>query len=211
MKKVFACFLLCLITITPLAQASKEANDYIAAANKLAIEKKYKESILKYKKALELDPKNSRINLMLGLAYANTGAMDDALNYVRIASQKEPSYTTFYNLGLIHGARKETESSVEAFNKALSYNPDSANAHYRKGLVYSQANAHQEAISAFEKALKLNPQLDEARVGLVGAYLKLDNRAAAMDQIEEFRKMKKDDFASILEARIKENGKAPKR
>ncbi len=204
MKKMFVFLLLCLMTLTPFAWAVKEANDYIAAGNKLATEKKYNEAVKQYEEALKIDPKNNQISLILGLAYANTGALDEALKYTNLAAKTEPSYTAFYNLGLIYAAMRDTEKSIEAFNRALSFNPDSSAAEYRKGLVYSEAKAYEKAAGSFGRALTLNPQLDEARVGLVGAYLKLNNRAGALNQVEEFRKMKKDDFANILEARIKE-------
>ena len=209
MNKTLFSLLLCFIALTPFAWTAGNASDYIAAGNRFATEKKYSEAIQQYELALKADPKIHQVNLMIGLSYANIGDLDNALTYTRIAAEKNPSYTTQYNLGLIYGARKETERSIKAFDEALSFNPKSSSAEYQKGLVFSEANAYEKAAESFERALKLNPRLDEARVGLIGSYLKLDNRAGALDQIEEFRKMKKDNFAAILEARIKEADKTP--
>ncbi len=188
MKKTFVFLLLYLMTLTPFAWAVKEANDYIAAGNKLATEKKYNEAAKQYEEALKIDPKNNQVNLILGLTYANTGALEEALKYTNLAAKTAPSYTAFFNLGLIYAAMKDTERSIEAFNRALSFNPESSAAEYHKGLVYSEANTYEKAAGSFERALTLNPQLDEARVGLIGAYLKLNNRAGALNQVGEFRK-----------------------
>jgi tetratricopeptide (TPR) repeat protein len=177
--------------------------NYIAEGNQLANKKQYKEAIEQYQKALKANPKNNRATLLISLCYAESGDLDKGLSYAQLASKNDPSYISFYNLGLIYSARKESDKALEAFDQALTINPKSFTAEYQKGLVYTNLKKYDQAIPFFQKALTLNPSLDKARLALFGAFLDLGDRNSALAQIEEFRKMKKTAIVQALEARMK--------
>jgi tetratricopeptide (TPR) repeat protein len=182
---------------------AENAFDYISKGNKLANTKKYPEAIEQYQKALRIDPKNNRANLLLGLCYAQSGDLDAALPYMQKAAKNSPSYTSFYNLGLIHSVRGESTEAVAAFDQALALDPKSFDASYQKGLAYSHLKKNDQAILAYQKALELNPSLDKARIALFAACLRQGDRNGAAAQIEIFRKMKKIAVVQALEARMK--------
>ncbi len=182
---------------------AENPDDYIAKGNQLANIKQYAEAIEQYQKAVKMDPKNNRANFLISLCYAQSGDLDRGLSYAQLTSKNDPSYNSFYNLGLIYSARKESDKALEAFDQALILNPKSFDAEYQKGLVYANLKKYDQAIPFYQKALMLNPSLDKVRLALFGAFLNRGDRNSALMQIEEFRKMKKTTIVQALENRIR--------
>jgi tetratricopeptide (TPR) repeat protein len=187
----------------PELLCAETAANYIANGNKLANIKKYTEAIEQYQKAVKVDPKDSKALLLISLCYAQSGDLEKGLSYAQLVSKNNPSYISFYNLGLIYSARKESVKALGAFDQALALDPKSFNAQYQKGLVYANLGKYDQAIPFYQKALLLNPSLDNARLALFGAFLNQGDRNAALMQIEEFRKMKKTAIVQALENRMR--------
>ncbi len=183
---------------------ASEAQDLIAKGNSLVEEKKYQEALQEYEKALKADPKNVRAILLTGLTYANLGKLDEAISHTKKAVDLDPSYTSFYHLGMIYAAANDTSKALEAFDRALALSPDSFMAEYQKGLIYASLGEYEKAIESYQKALKLNPHLENAHVALAGSYLKLGDKDSALAQVEELRKIKQETLAQVLENRINE-------
>lgn len=194
---IFALFL-----SSPAILYAESAADYIANGNILANKKQYKEAIEQYQKASKLDPKSNKAILLISLCYVQSGDLDKGLSYAQRLSQQDPTYTSFYNLGLIYSVRKESDKALDAFDQALKLNPKSFDAEYQKGLVYTNLKKYDHAIPFFQKALELNPSIDKARIALFDAFLKQGDRDSAAAQIEEFRKMKKNAVVQALKARL---------
>lgn len=197
-------FILTLITCSAMVSADTAA-DYIENGNTLVHKKKYAEAIEQYQKAAKKEPKNAQVPLLMGLCYAQLGDLDKGLHYTEWASQNAPSYTSFYDLGLIYSARGESEKALQAFDRASTMNPKSFMLEYQKGLVYATLKKYAQAIPFYQKALALNPSFDDARIALVGAFLNQGNRTSALAEIETFRKMKKNAVVRSLEARMKKS------
>ena len=182
--------------------AENTAN-YIAEGNQLANKKQYAEAIEQYQKVLKVNPKNNRATLLISLCYAESGDLDKGLSYAQLTAKNDPSYISFYNLGLIYSARKDSDKALEAFDQALAINSKSFDAAYQKGLVYTNLKQYDQAILFYQKALTLNPSFDKAHLALFGIFLDRGDRNSALAQIEEFRKMKKTAIAQALETRMK--------
>jgi len=204
MKKDLLWIIPVLFLSCPAILHSESAVDYIANGNKLANKKQYKEAIEQYQKAFKMDPKNNRAILLISLCYVQAGDLDKGLSYAQLLSQQDPTYASFYNLGLIYSVRKESDKALDSFDRALKLNPKSFDAEYQKGLVYTNIGKYDHAISFFQKALALNPSMDKVRLALFNAFLKQGDRDSALAQIEEFRKMKKNAIVQALKARLNE-------
>lgn len=186
----------------PVNATLVDANDYIAAGNKLARQNDYPGAITQFEKALEKKSTNVRVLLILGLLHAKTGNLDGALRYTSIAASNVPSYPAFFNLGLIHSARTEHNDAIKAFDEALRINPKSFKAHYQKGLAQSNAGSPEKAVDSFQNTLEINPRLHEARIALVGALLKSGDKSSAKYEIEKFREMGQSIVADALTERM---------
>jgi len=203
MKKNLLWIIPALLLSCPAPLRSENTEDYIANGNKFANKNQFAEAIAQYQKAVKTDPKNNRALFLISLCYAQSGDLDQALSYALSVSQKDPTYASFYNLGLIYSVRKESDKALDALDQALALNPKSFDAEYQKGLVYTNLKNYDQAVPFFQKALRLNPSLDKVRLALFDAFLRQGDRNSALAQIEEFRKMKKTAIVQALEARMK--------
>ena len=98
---------------------------------------------------------------------------------------KEPrNFAALYGLGLAHLASGAFEAALAHIDKALSENPNVAEAQNASGLALLQLNRPQHAIERFEKALALEPDLAEARVNIGLALLHLGKNLEAADRFE---------------------------
>lgn len=205
MKKTFIfAFILINLFLVSLAQA-ENLSDYVNKGNELAGQKKYEEAIQEYEKALALSPKNVDVHLLLGLSYANFGNLEKALEHIKTSVKLNPSYTPYYYLGLIYSAQSEFKKALDAFDKALSFNPDSYTAEYQKGLLYTRQKKNEKASLAYERAIELNPNFEEARIALAGEAQREGKKEIAQKQVEELRAMNKTELANALAQWISSN------
>lgn len=188
-----------------MAQA-ENLSDYVNKGNELAGQKKYKEAVEEYQKALALSPDNASVNLLLGLSYANFGEFKKALEHIKMSVKKDPSYSSYYHLGLIYSVQSESKKALEAFDKAQSFNPDSYLLQYQKALAYAYQKKNEKARTAYERAIELNPNFEEARIGLAGLAEREGDKALAQKQVEELRTMNRPDLADALNQWISSGG-----
>ena len=189
---------------TETSQSVLIAEGHISRGNEWIKNQHYEEAAREYQRALEVDSKNVQVHLLLGLTYVQLGKLDEALQHTQKASQLDPGYAAFYQLGLIYAAKRQQERAIEAFDRALKISPGSYMAQYQKGLVYMGQKAFEKAIACYERAVQLNPQFDDAYLALGAAYYQLGNKAAAFQQVQELRKANKQKTADGLEAWLKE-------
>ena len=84
--------------------------------------------------------------------------------------------------------RKLEEKAFVAVEKALSLDPDLAEAHLARGrLLWTPANhfPHDKAIKEYRRALELNPSLDEARHQLAVVYAHIGLLDEALQELEK--------------------------
>jgi len=84
--------------------------------------------------------------------------------------------------------RKLEEKAFVAVEKALSLDPDLAEAHLARGrLLWTPSNhfPHDKAIKEYRRALELNPSLDEARHQLAVVYAHIGLLDEALQELEK--------------------------
>ena len=62
----------------------------------------------------------------------------------------------FYDKGVTHQASGRYAEAAEAFNQAIKFNPNDANAYARLGMAYSAMLRHKDAIPVYKMALQIN-------------------------------------------------------
>jgi len=81
----------------------------------------YKDVLREYKKALILDPNNSKIISWLGYAYKCKGDKDNAIKTYKRAIEIDPkNLMAYHDLGIIYAMDKKFELAKECFLKAVS-------------------------------------------------------------------------------------------
>ena len=204
LKKIIVLLNLFIMISLPSLKAEETINDLMVKATQFAEEERYGEAIKQYETVLEREPKNVKALLLTGLAYANLNKPEEAVRYTKKAAELDPSYTAYYNLGLIYAANNQPVKALEAFDQALALNPTSYMAEYQKGITYSIQKDYESAARAFQRSIELNPDFEDAHIGLVGSTYKKGDKAQAETYIEELRKSQKSVLAEKLENWIKE-------
>jgi tetratricopeptide (TPR) repeat protein len=79
-----------------------------------------------------------------------------------LAQRRKEEALQSNNRGVVLYYRGALDAAVEAFQKAVTLEPDYAEAHNNLGLALSKLGRAQEAVEAFQRALKLDPRMGEA-------------------------------------------------
>ena len=189
--------------LTPESNAA-EIDDHIFSGSKFVQEKKYTEAEREFRTALQINPDSAKANLFLGLLLANTGDLDGAIQYTGKAVSIEPSYTGYYNLGLVQSNKGNFSESVSAYEKAVKINSKSYEAWHQLGKVYAAALQFKEAVEAYKKAASLNAKFPDAYQGMGSAYYWSGDLTAALQQVEALNKLGFSSHALQLEKWIKD-------
>ncbi len=90
------------------------------------------------------------------------GSIKDAITSAEAATLTAPlNYGVFFQLGLLRYNNKDYDGAIRAFERAVTLNPQYANAQYFLGLSYDKVNRDKDAIALFEILLKNNPDNKE--------------------------------------------------
>ena len=200
---------LCLL-LSRAAQAS-DLQDHLLSGSKFSQEKKYKEAIREYEIAVKLDPKSAEANQLLGLTLTVDGDLDRALQYTAEAVKLNPSYSTYYNLGLIYARQEKYPQAESAYESALGLNPKSYQAWHQLGKVYATDLKFDKAIEAYGKVIELNPHFPEAYQGLGSSYYWNGNLESSLAQVQKLQDLQLNGRADELDGWIKDKEVKKKR
>ena len=119
---------------------------------------------LKYaKKVVEKDPQDAaawRTIAEIELSKGNLDAGREALN--KVPAEKITDPTSYLNMGILLYNKKQPAAAEEAFGKALTVNPDLADAYYYRALSRIQLKRIPDAKADLKKYLELAPTGSEA-------------------------------------------------
>ncbi len=111
------------------------------------------------------------------------GRLDEAVrDYSRAISlpaSRQVLATANFNLGNIYTRQRKFENARAAFQKSVSLDPGSAEAHNNLGEALGELKRFREAIDAFSKAGALDPKLLKARYNQGVTYDRMGNRRYA--------------------------------
>jgi tetratricopeptide (TPR) repeat protein len=157
----------------------------------------YTTAISRLRRVIELDPNMMRAYNNLGLCYDALGQFDEAIQSFTRAielnrAQKQPSAWPPLNLAVSLISLNRLDEAVARLHEALSYNPEFPQAHYELGLVLEKERKFEEAIAPLQRAIDLDPLYAEPHYTLGGIYQRQGKREAAQEQIEKFKKLRKE-------------------
>ena len=169
LSKLYRGYMAFMVIATGLCSAQKDA-EYIYDGNNLYNSGKVPESSAKYARALELNPNNKKANFNLGTSlYKNalmvkSGALtmpqsstmkpdslaglifdQAAQNFAVVAnsvSDKDTLHMAWHNIGNCYLQKKEYQQAVDAYKKALKYDPKDEETRYN--LAYALKNLPKE-------------------------------------------------------------------
>lgn len=118
---------------------------------------------------LQKAPTPSIIAPATNSAPAQTSNQQSGIEIALKAVADNPGFQTYLNLGLAYYNTSKYPESIEAWEKALKYNPQSDLAYNNIAAAYGAMNKWDEEIEACKKALAINPNLELAKRNLAWA------------------------------------------
>jgi tetratricopeptide (TPR) repeat protein len=141
----------------------EKAEDYVyfEIANELTNIGEFKEAILFYIKAIELNELPVYL-LGLGALYIHEKQYNDAERVLKKAVVLEPQNPAIHNnLGVVYVEKKEHNKAIRKYEKAIELKSDFADAYFNLGIVYRLNGKLNKVEDFFEKAIELNPSFKE--------------------------------------------------
>lgn len=118
-------------------------------------EGKYEMSLVEYRKALELEPKNGFVNYEMALSYYYLGDKVHAEEYAQTASKEESESGVqgVILLGSLYDEQGKGKKSIKTYKSAIKRFGDYYLIWFNLGVTYNGMGQHEEAAKAFENAL----------------------------------------------------------
>jgi tetratricopeptide (TPR) repeat protein len=137
---------------------------FAALAEALIENNQLDSAILAAQNALQKDQGNlndlqeSHLHIMLGRLMRRTGQLDQAINYLSKAIQKNPDSTDSYmELGRVYQDRRQYSTALDSFQQAIALDPGNAYAYYQAGQTLKLAKDYAAAEEMLQNAVKLAP------------------------------------------------------
>ena len=128
------------------------------------------------------NPNDPDILYNLGMAYSDTGQMQDAIELLSRAVEVNPDdANAFVALGVAHQRNSEPSEALTALRKAIELDPVNSYAHRNLGGILASLGGFQEADPHLREAVHLAPDDQQAVYGLAATLHKLGND----DQVTE--------------------------
>jgi len=129
-------------------------------------------------------PPQSQLQALINLY--NQGQLKQALDQANILLQQFPSSSVLYNTcGAVYKELGQFDASVEAFSRAITIQPDYAEARSNMGGALQEQGKLEEAIEAYKKALAIKPDYAEAYYNM---GVTLQEQGKLEEAIEAYKK-----------------------
>jgi tetratricopeptide (TPR) repeat protein len=107
-----------------------------------------------YSQALVQRPRDPDLLASAGVTWLELGETEQA---IQLLEQAPASTENLMNLGIAYAKQDRPDEAVAALTKALSRNPDLAQAHFNLGKIYRQQDLLDKALHSYRQALALQP------------------------------------------------------
>ena len=166
-------------------------------------DERYAEAIEEYKKALELDPKNSTIYSQMAQTYSRSQKLPDAIAAANKAVELNPDnidahmlLSQIYWQDLIRSTGRPTEakinSAIHEYEEIIRIDPADPQAFLLLGQLYQVLNQPDKAEAIYKKHLNVDPGSEEGVLALADLHVKTDDNKGAAAILEDYLKNRPD-------------------
>ena len=149
------------------------------------------ESLMQYKYALEIDPRNPQVYNNLGLTYKKIGDYKKATESFKTSLSIKPNFPeACNNLALSLKEEMKVDDAINYLNKAIEFKPNYSEAFYNLGNTLTVKGDFRKAINAFKKAIELKPDYFDALNNLGATYNLYKDYSNALKSISKALKIR---------------------
>ena len=117
-----------------------------------------KEAIAAYKSAIQFGYNTLETRFWLGNLMLGTKQIEEAVKELEAVAKEMPKAEVFIGIGDGYEKLKRDVSAIEAYQKAIDADPNSALAYYKLADVYQSQREYTKAKESYEKAISLDPE-----------------------------------------------------
>lgn len=161
---------------------NNELQECAFKAQEQLIAHNYQEAIILYQHLVTIEPNNQEWLHFLGLAYAQTGEIEQAIYFLQKAQTIQPQAPILNNLANAYKQNKQITKAIEYYLQAIELNPNYAQAHNNVANLYAMQNQYDEALRHYIKATHASPDFIQAHFNLGLLLLKNNQLEAAKMQ-----------------------------
>ena len=133
------------------------------------------------KRIVEIRPEDESTMMELGIAYHESGLIDEAIIYFTEIIDSNPySHIAWFNLGTLHNVKEDWKEALFAFDMCLVINEKFSAAHYGKANSYIQEKEYQNAIDTFNESFNFDHPNSYAYCCLGECYEKIGDFKKAL-------------------------------
>ncbi len=170
MKRYFKPFVLLvlvsMILTSCLMTDIETAQQFIQEGDKYFEHQKYEEAIVRYNKAIQMNPESAIAYNNIAAALTFLDKPEEAITYCEKALLVDPHMEMAYsNMGLALNILERYEEALIKFDKAIEIDSGSDFAYYNKGDSLLNLDRYEEALECFNKAIAINPDYSNAYLG----------------------------------------------
>jgi len=154
-----------------------------------------------YKKAIELNPRNDRAYLELGLFYCVKGKYDKAVETLKEAIELNPrgDCHTYFALGLCYKNQGKYEQAEEMFKEAIKINPRYDMAYFELARRYMDRGKYDKAEGLLKEATKINPGNDNIYGSLALCYEEQGKYKLAKEYFKKANRLRLENYNPITQ------------
>lgn len=139
----------------------------IEKAKNLLLENKFEHAEIIFKKILEIDPTNYKVQNNIGVILTKLNKLNDAEeNFKKVIKLNSTFEIAYYNLGTIQEKLCKIDEAKDSFKKAIELNPQYVDAYINLGNLLLKINDFYNAEKCFENATQYKPNLPIAYFNL---------------------------------------------
>jgi tetratricopeptide (TPR) repeat protein len=142
----------------------------------------YAEAEVEYLKAVELEPKDSRLHGKLCVNYAESKQMEKAVACYQEAIKKDPNHVYYFSLGHLLERLNKPDEAIAAYKQSLEKKPTFTMALYQLAGVYVAKRELRNAVEPLRKLLAEEPTHEYGNFTLGQVYAQLGDNTGAMQQ-----------------------------
>ncbi|REK05449.1 MAG: tetratricopeptide repeat protein [Planctomycetota bacterium] len=134
-----------------------------------------------YRQALAIHPRHAQTFHLLGLLAFQAEKPELAAEYVEQAIKIDAFHAPFQvDMAEIYRALGRTNDAIAVARKAVTLDPEAADAHTTLGMLLDEAGQHEEAVACYQQAIEANPEYAVAHAAMGTAL----ERAGKLDEAQ---------------------------
>ena len=154
----------------------------------LANERKYRDAINFFEKALAADKSHYDSNFNIAGCYQGLLIFDKAIEYYENCSKINTNkFEPYHQIGICYKQLRKYEDSISNLKKALKISVN-AKSFYMLGNVYRENGQFEEAKRSFEKSIDINKEFTQSKLSLANLEIDYENYERAGRMLDEIIK-----------------------